>query len=312
MGSARVFEKAQAILITKKMAIETISGEILNKVFSKRPENSHKYDFGYLLIIGGSEYYTGAPALAALAAYAAGVDVARIVAPRRASDIIASFSPLLTTTPLEGSRLYRGNLGVLLETVEEMKASSPGKCAVVIGGGIGRSPDTMVAVQEFIGGLEDIDTIVDADAIRAVASDTERLKGKRLLLTPHAEEFYCLTGNRIEGKTDEELAEMVQNQARSLGVNILLKGKTDVISDGVRVAFNATGNALMTKGGTGDTLAGIAGALMARGCNMFDAASAAAYINGAAGELASGRRGEGVTAMDIVEEIPNVLPKFQY
>ncbi len=296
----------------KNMATVTISKEILDKIYVKRPEDSKKYDFGYVLIIGGSEYYSGAPAMAAMAAFNAGADMVRIVAPRRASDIIASFSPVMATTSLDGPRLCLDNVSVLLEAMESIKLFSEGKCAAVIGGGIGRSPETMEAVREFIKGIDGIPVVVDADAIRSLADKIELARGKNLVFTPHAREFNTMTGNKCDGLSDEQLAEIVRNQAANLGAGIILKGKTDFISNGVDVAYNITGNALMTKGGTGDTLAGLLGAMLARGVNMFDAACAAAYINGAAGDLAGVRRGEAVTAMDLIDEIPNVLPKYQY
>jgi len=291
--------------------VEIISKDILGKIYAKRAENSRKYDFGSLLVIGGSEYYSGAPALSALAAYAAGVDMVRIAAPKRASDIIATFSPILATTSLDGNRFNKSHLSILEEAVRSMAVVAPGRCAVVIGGGIGRSQDSMEAVREFIMAT-DIPMIVDADAVRALADNPELLAGKPLLLTPHAREFEALTGNCLDGKTDEEKTEIVTNQAKNLQVTIILKGKLDVISDGNCTVIGKTGNALMTKGGMGDTLAGIAGALVARGAGLFDAASAAAYINGAAGELAGGDRGESVTAMDLISQITNVLPKYKY
>jgi len=103
------------------MATVTISREILDKVYIKRPENSRKYDFGYLLVVGGADYYSGAPAMAALAAFAAGADMVRIVAPKRASDIIATFSPMLATTSLEGTRITGDHVSFLLEAIESIK-----------------------------------------------------------------------------------------------------------------------------------------------------------------------------------------------
>ncbi len=294
------------------MATVTISREILDKVYIKRPENSRKYDFGYLLVVGGADYYSGAPAMAALAAFAAGADMVRIVAPKRASDIIATFSPMLATTSLEGTRITGDHVSFLLEAIESIKLFSEGKCAVVIGGGIGRSRDTMDAVREFVGGLNGIPAVIDADAIRSLADEVELLKGKNLVFTPHAKEFCALTGNKCDGLSEEQLAELVQHQAANLGAGIILKGKVDFISDGINTAYNITGNPLMTKGGTGDTLAGITGALLARGVSMFDAACAAAYINGASGDLAGERKGESATAMDLIDDIPNVLPKYRY
>lgn len=291
--------------------VDIISSEILKKIYSARPEDSRKYDFGSLLVIGGSEYYSGAPALSAFAAFSAGVDMVRVAAPKRAGDIIAAFSPILATTSLEGERFNKAHLSVLEEAVDSMKTVACGKCAVVIGGGIGRSQETIDAVREFILAV-DIPMVIDADAVRALAVGPEAFAGKSLLLTPHIREFEALTGNNIDGKTDDQKIEIVANQAKSLGMTIVLKGKVDIISDGNTTVASKTGNALMTKGGMGDTLAGIAGALLARGASLFDAGCAATYINGAAGELAGAMRGESVTAMDLIDQIQNVLPKYKY
>ena len=112
-----------------------------------------------------------------------------------------------------------------------------------------------------------------------------------------------MTGEEV-GSNEEERKEKVQRWARTLGTTILLKGHIDVVSDGERVFFNTTGVPHMTKGGFGDVLSGIAGALLARGLTPFDAASLAAYVNGRAGELAAEKDDEGVLASDIFEYIP--------
>jgi len=119
-----------------------------------------------------------------------------------------------------------------------------------------------------------------------------------------------LTGQKIYKLPEEEKIKMVQKEAKRLQTTILLKGPTDIISDGKEVALNKTGSPLMTVGGMGDTLAGIAGALMARGINVFEAGCAAVYMNGLAGELAGKRFGQSVMATDLINEISNILPKF--
>jgi len=88
---------------------------------------------------------------------------------------------------------------------------------------------------------------------------------------------------------------------------IALKGHVDVISDGKKVAVNKTGNPFMTVGGTGDTLTGICGALLARGVEPFEAACAACYINGSAGDLAAKEFKEGLMASDLINEIPKII-----
>ncbi len=119
-----------------------VNKDILKKIYKKRPSGVKKYDFGLLLIIGGSESYSGSPALSALSAFKSGVDMVRIIAPKRAADIIASFSPNLATYPLEGDWLTIKHLATLFSMTEAAKIVSNGKTAVVIGGGAGRSEET--------------------------------------------------------------------------------------------------------------------------------------------------------------------------
>lgn len=285
-----------------------VKKDILEKIYKERPVDSRKYDFGLLLVIGGSEFYSGSPALSSLAGFRAGVDMIRIIAPKRAADIIASFKPDLAAYPLAGDWLTKEHLATLISMTESAKAVARGKAAVVIGGGMGRSKETQEAILEYLDWLS-LPAVIDADAIYAVGERPEVLAEKPFLVTPHCYEFSVLTGQEICSVPCEERGEMVQQQAQRLKTTILLKGRIDVISDGQQIAQNKTGCALMSVGGMGDTLAGIAGALLARGVNLFDAASAAAYINGLAGELAGKKFGESMMATDLIEAIPNVLPK---
>lgn len=285
--------------------------KILKEIYKKRPANARKYDYGYLIVIGGSELYTGAPALGAFAAQAAGIDMVCVLAPERAADTIAGFSPNIATLPLEGKRLEKKHLDILIEETQAVKTVSRQNCAVLIGGGIGRSPETQDTVIEYLRTLE-APAVVDAEGIYAVAKEPQVVSDKKLLLTPHAHEFFLLTGKKIDGLTLNQTSNLVKQEAKKLNTSILLKGAADIISDGKKIAVSSTGNALMTKGGLGDTLAGIAAALMARGIDPFTAGIAAAYINGLAGELAGKRLGESICATDLIKEIPNILPKLKY
>jgi NAD(P)H-hydrate epimerase len=283
-----------------------ITSEILKKVYPSRPEQAKKYDFGLALIIGGGEFYSGSPALAGLAAFRAGADMVRIFAPKRAADIISSFSPNLAAYPLEGKWLEKKHLSTLIFMIQSAKEVSHGNCALLIGGGMGRSKLTQEAIFELIKRL-DLPIVVDADAIYALAKDPQAFKGKNLVFTPHSFEFFVLTGKEVLGKEDSEKMEIVREEAARLGNIILLKGRTDFISDGREVAINRTGTPYLTTGGCGDTLAGICAALIARGLSPFLAAQAAAFINGRAGELASQEYGEGLLATDLISAIPKVL-----
>jgi NAD(P)H-hydrate epimerase len=289
--------------------MKEVTKEILKEVYKERPKESKKYDFGLLIVIGGSDFYSGSPALSALAAFKSGVDMVRVIAPKRAADIIASFSPDLAAYPLEGRWLERRHLATLLEMTESAKEVSYGKTAVVIGGGMGRSEETQKTILEYLKEIS-VPVIIDADAIHAVGKEPEIIKGKPFLLTPHSYEFFILTGREIYKFSEKEKIKVVQEEAKRLETTILLKGPTDIISDGKEVALNRTGSPLMTVGGMGDTLAGIAGALISRGINPFIVGQAAAFINGLAGELAAKKLGESVMATDLIEEISNLLPKF--
>ena len=283
-----------------------VTKDILKDIYKERPRNIRKYDYGLLVVVGGSEFYSGSPALSAMAAFRAGVDMVRIIAPKRAADIIASFSPNLAAYPLEGKWLNKTHLPTLLAMTESAKAVARGNTAVVIGGGAGRSEETQKAILKYLEEVS-VPVVIDADAIHALGEKPEIVSGRNFLITPHTYEFFVLTGKEIYKLSEEEKIKMVQTEAQRLHTTILLKGAIDIISDGKEVALNRTGSPFMTKGGCGDTLAGICGALMARGLSPFTAAQAAAYINGKAGEVVAQRVKEGLLAAGLIEAIPKVL-----
>jgi len=289
--------------------MKEITKDILKQIYKERPFNVRKYDYGLLLVIGGSEFYSGSPGLAGLAAFRTGVDMVRIIAPKRAADIIAGFKPDLAAYPLKGDYLTKEHLATLITMTKSAEIVSRGKTAVVMGGGMGRSKETQEVILEYLSQLT-VPTVIDADAIYALEKKPELLFGKPFLLTPHSYEFYVLTGKEIRELPEDKKIEMVQKEAERLQTKILFKGPIDIVSDGKEVFLNKTGSPLMSKGGMGDTLAGIAGALLARGIDVFKAGCAAAYINGLAGEYAANKRGEAVMATDLIEEIPNAI-KYQ-
>ena len=283
-----------------------VTKDILKNIYKPRPADSKKYDFGLLTVIGGGEFYSGSPALSALAAFRSGVDMVRVIAPKRAADIIASFSPNLAAYPLKGDWLGKEHLATLLTMTESAKIVSYGKTAVVIGGGMGRSEETQEAILEYLSQVQ-VSVVIDADAIHALGKNPEIVSGKPFLITPHTYEFFILTGKEVQKLALEEKIKIVQEEAARLQTTILLKGATDIISDGKEVALSKGGTPYLTKGGTGDSLAGICGALLARGCNTFETACAASYINKKAGEIVSQKLKEGLTATDLIEAIAEVI-----
>lgn len=280
-----------------------VSKNILKNIYKPRSADVRKYDFGLLVIIGGSGFYSGSPALAALAALRTGVDMVRIIAPKRAADIVASFAPDLAAYPLEGKWLAKKHLSILFEMTESAKVVARGLAAVVIGGGLGRNREVQETIVEYLAQVS-LPVVVDADAIYAAARKPEAFKNKNFIFTPHGYEFFVLTGKEIIGKPDDEKIKIVQEEAARLQTTILLKGNLDIISDGKQTAINKTGSPYMTTGGCGDVLAGICGSFMARGVDSFIAAQAAAYINGKAGEIVAKIKKDGLLASDLIEAIP--------
>lgn len=272
--------------------------KILEEVYKKRKPSAHKYDFGHLLIIGGSKMYSGSPALAGLAAYRTGVDIVTIAAPERSANIIAESSPDLITYPLKGDYINKKHIKEILRLAKN-------KDAIVIGGGIERNKETKSAVASILRKAK-LPCVIDADAVHCIAKQKNVLK-KDFVLTPHEKEFLALTGKNPRGKNLKERISLVKKSAAKLKTIILLKGNVDIISDGKNVMLNKTGNPYMTTGGTGDTLAGIVGALLAQGAKPIIAAAAGAYINGKAGEIASKNKKQGLMATDLINSIPKLF-----
>ncbi|MEW6611066.1 MAG: NAD(P)H-hydrate dehydratase [Patescibacteria group bacterium] len=276
-----------------------ITDQIVHKAYTPRPLESKKYDYGHLLVVGGSRQYTGAPQLVARAAMRAGCDLATIIAPQRAADA-ATQDPNFVTSPLEGDVISVRHLIHIRDAMAH-------KTAMVIGNGAGRDRRTFDALRLILKECG-IPAVVDADAIRAVGEKgVEMERGKPFVFTPHVGEFLALTGIDLAPLPFVERTEEVKSAAQKLRCVVVLKGNKDIISDGEEIAVNATGTPFMTKGGTGDVLAGIIGALLARGVAPFFAAQAGCFLSGKAGERASASKGEGVLATDVIEEMPTVL-----
>ncbi len=280
--------------------MKSVTKTMVKRLFPKRKPWSYKGRFGKLLVVGGSLRYSGSPAFVALAAIRTGTDLTLIAAPRRAADIVARFQPDLITEPLKGDYINPIHVGHVLELAEWADA-------LVIGGGLDRNPKTYDAVRSIIKDIKKMDKpcVIDAEALRAVAG-YEKLMRSNFVLMPHGDEFHALTGKKPDTGIKQR-SNLVASSAKKLRCTILLKGRVDVISDGRDTHLNKTGNPYMTKGGTGDTLAGICGALLAQGNNTINAACAAAWINGAAGDMAVRVIGKGFFVSEMLDFIPKVI-----
>lgn len=272
-------------------------GELL--LYPLPARDTHKGNNGVVTVVGGS-VFAGAPTFASLAAYRTGADLVYSIVPKGSYSAISGFSPNLMVFSTKGDAFSQEDMEAVTHWMQRSGA-------LVIGPGMDESDGSLNFIAGLIKGAS-CPVVVDAAAIRAVGSDHSLLQGKKAVVTPHSREFEKLTGESVKEKL-EERAEQIRVWAERLGVTILLKGATDIVSDGVRIKLNDTGNPGMTVGGTGDVLTGIVAALLSKGCSAFDAARVGAFINGASGDICFDSKSYGLLATDVIEAIPAVLVK---
>ena len=248
-------------------------------------ENSHKGENGRLMIIAGGPYF-GAPAMCSMAALRTGADIVRLFTPETVAQAISTYCPVLMITPLPGDHLSTESVDMLLE-------QSMYYDAVLLGPGIGKDPDTMLAVKEFVRKCK-TPMVIDADALTAIIG-MEILSPA--IITPHKGEFR---------KLDSQYGGP-EPLAQSMNVTLLLKGHVDTITDGNATRYNKAGTPAMTGAGTGDVLSGAVAALLSKGLSTMEAAALGAFLSGKAGEYAFKDKSYGLIATDIIEEIPHVL-----
>ena len=277
-----------------------MDAEFVGKVIPPRRKDSHKRMNGTVCVVGGSRLYHGAPFLCAMGAMRSGVDLVFVAVPASIAGSVRALSPDFIVIPLPDSKLTRGNVSKLLAWVKDVDAFA-------VGPGLGpqRPEQVAHALSEMKGDGRGL--VVDADALRSEVLPV--LRNARAVVTPHGREFERLFGQSLPDGLDGRV-QTVTDSAKKFGVTVLLKGPTDIISDGERVALNETHSPAMTVGGTGDVLTGITAGLLAKGVAPFEAASVAAFVNGSAGAEAAKQSGLHITASDVANQIANVMKRF--
>ena len=285
-----------------------INDNILKEVYPSRKKEAKKYDHGSVLLISGSQIYTGSPGIAGLAALRSGADVTKVAAPRRAANVVAGLGPDMITQPLAGEALNMTHLPKLLEITKGMESVSP-KLAVVIGPGVGRREETKKLIRRYVKQAS-VPMVIDADGIYAFENQGKEFLGENCLITPHLYEFSVLTGENISNFSTKERTEKVKSFAAEMGAVIALKGSTDIVSDGSDVGLNELSVPELAAGGCGDSLAGIAGAALSRTGDPFKAGMVAVYLNTKAGKLAADEKGESLIAQDLIDKLPEALKEI--
>ncbi|MFW9856090.1 MAG: NAD(P)H-hydrate dehydratase [Candidatus Thorarchaeota archaeon] len=236
-----------------------------------------KGDHGKILVIGGNETYSGAPTLAAMAAIRAGTDLLTILTPDNISAAIRSYSPELIVQPLPTPHLTKEGISSDLISRNDV---------ILLGPGLGTHADTAEAVESILdmANRHNKPIVIDADALKL--TDIRHLS-EHTILTPHSGEFEQLTGKKLPaGMNHFEKRKQLVYQVTSGFPNIwVVKGHWDIVADKNMLKVNKTGTPLMTRGGTGDVLAGLIAGLIPQTASLFYAACIGVYVNGRAGEL---------------------------
>ncbi|MDR1329530.1 MAG: NAD(P)H-hydrate dehydratase [Oscillospiraceae bacterium] len=298
---------ASELLTRRETAAEAIMpGDI---TLPRRGRDTHKYDYGDILMIAGSVGYTGAPVLAARAATRAGAGVVRLGAPDGIYGTVAAKCSGEIVFPIPGGAAI--GMGVW----EEISARAERADAVLIGPGLGNISAARELIKNALGQLK-CPVILDADGINALLGNIDILDNARapVILTPHDGEFrrlaeqdrrYAGQYNRSEDIFAGGRLAAARRYASAHGCALILKGYRTItaLPDG-SAYINTTGGPALAKGGTGDMLAGVLTALAGQGFPIKDACLAAVYLHGLAGDIAALRLGEySVTAEDVMDAL---------
>jgi NAD(P)H-hydrate epimerase len=282
----------------------TLHAALVESWLPSRPEEGHKGTFGKVCILAGSLGFTGASVLASRAAVRGGTGLVFVLVPEQVYPIIAVKCDEAMPSPLpsRGGVLSRQALLPALEKLE-------GCDAALIGPGLGRSEEQDEVVLELLRRTQ-LPLVLDADGLNALSRHKLEVSlSERCILTPHDGEYQRLMGrwpgnNRISDAMDLSHAWG--------GAVTVLKGHRTVITDGKEVYLNPTGNAGMAKGGSGDVLAGLMVSLLGQGMKPIQAAAAAVWIHGCAGDLCKAQLGErAMTPSDLIGRFAAVLKPLE-
>ncbi len=268
--------------------IELLTRERMRELVPARAADSHKGDFGRVLVIAGSVGRTGAAHLAAMGALRSGAGLVTVATPRSCLPIVAAMASEYMTEGLDETAAGTIDFAAL-DRVLEFKAD-----VIAVGPGLGQSPGTAA----FVHGLIEragVPLILDADALNAFTGDPDRLAGRDgvdVVITPHPGEMARLLNLSIEAVQHDRLRHATEF-ASSHRVHVVLKGHRTIIAGPENRAFiNLTGNAGMATGGTGDLLTGMIAAWFGQLLDAEAACKLAVYLHGTAGDLAEADEGD--------------------
>ena len=266
-----------------------------------RPRRAHKGDFGKVLLLCGSRGLAGAAMLAATAALRTGSGLVYLGVPEAIYPIASGACASAVVFPLACDAEGRLSFAALGEIEKRL----PDMDAVLFGPGLGQSEELFRLEAELLKRCR-MPMVLDADGINLLAGHIDLLRGSScpVILTPHDGEYQRLGGNpKAKDRVSDAMA-----FAAATGTILLLKGHRTIVTDGLNVYRNTTGNPGMATGGSGDVLSGVIVSMLGQHVMPLEAAAAAAWVHGAAGDLAAREIGEyGMIPEDIVGHIPRLL-----
>lgn len=290
------------------LKLEMVEERAIGPYFARRQRDTHKGNYGHLLIFAGSFGKSGAAALAGRAALRTGAGLVTVATAAGVLPSIARSMAELMTEPLPQTPARTIDASALPRALALLK----GKNAVLVGPGLSTHPSTA----EFVAGLLpkiQAPCVIDADGLNILASRPDVLDGLEApaVLTPHPGEFARLTGRTIEEVLRHRL-ELAPEFAMKREVIVVLKGYRTLIAlpDG-RVFVNPTGNPGMATGGTGDVLGGMIGSQIAQKHDLLGSVLSAVYAHGLAGDVAAGELGErSLVAGDIIRYLAPAMKEL--
>lgn len=295
------FLRKEAAFFERRSIVEEriLNHEAVLRLLPDRKPQSHKGDYGRVLLLCGSRGYTGAAALSAWGSLRSGAGLVYLAVPECIYSIEAVKMTEAIVLPLSD---YQGMLSS--DAVHEVRDLLAKMDAVLIGPGLGQSQGTAdvlrLVLDEFRGPV-----VVDADGINLLSKHKALLRGRRYptVLTPHEGEF-----RRLEPEFQADRLESATTFAAQYNCILLLKGHETLITDGTTCYRNLTGNPGMAVGGSGDVLAGIIVSLIGQGVSPLEAAATGAWLHGAAGDLSAQRIGQyGMLPGDLLEDLPRLM-----
>lgn len=292
-----------------------IKTPLLRSLFA-RDNDSHKYHYGRVLVIGGSASMAGAPVLAGRAALRSGAGVVELCVPECIANVAASFDPCLITHHFASD----ANGCFTAACLDDLYALAMRADVVVCGPGMGRAEGVAVIVKKLWQEMPR-PIIFDADALFALSKMTSEeiaLHAGARIITPHAGEMQRLLDdsempvNLSAENSRKQLENAAFAFAKRNSVIVVLKGHHTLVADGDSKIHNDTGNPGMASAGSGDVLSGIIAALVGQAVPALEAAQIAVWAHGMAGDLATETLTQlSVTANDMIDFLPRAWQKIQ-